>query len=85
MKFYVYLSNKVIAEVEGVEAGYEAYRHAEAIADMVGECASLVDGETGEILADNWDEDEESDPLEPFDDYCECGFDPYGGCYTFDC
>lgn len=82
MKFYVYLDNKVITEVEGVEAAYEVYRHAEAIADMVGKYASLVDGETGEVLADNWDEDEDT---EPSDDYCECGFDPYEGCYTFDC
>ena len=22
---------------------------------------------------------------EEFDEYLECGFDPYGGCYTYDC
>lgn len=24
-------------------------------------------------------------PEEPEDDYLECGFDPYEGCYTYDC
>lgn len=26
-----------------------------------------------------WEEDE------PSDDYLECGFDPYAGCYDYDC
>ena len=29
--------------------------------------------------------DEPQDDLEIWDDYDECGFDPYEGCYTFDC
>lgn len=28
---------------------------------------------------------EEDDPYEPFDDHLECGFDPYAGCYDYDC
>ena len=27
----------------------------------------------------------EIDTQEEFDEYLECGFDPYGGCYTYDC
>lgn len=30
-----------------------------------------------------WGEDD--DPYEPFDDSLECGFDPYTGCYDYDC
>jgi len=28
---------------------------------------------------------EEEEYEEPYDDYDECGFDPYEGCYTYDC
>jgi hypothetical protein len=28
---------------------------------------------------------EEETYEEPYDDYDECGFDPYEGCYTYDC
>lgn len=27
----------------------------------------------------------EIDTQEEFDEYLKCGFDPYGGCYTYDC
>ena len=29
--------------------------------------------------------EEPQDDPEIWDDYDECGFDPYEGCYTFDC
>lgn len=29
--------------------------------------------------------DEEEPEYEDYEDYDECGFDPYMGCYTYDC
>ena len=83
MKYYIYIENRMVAEVEGNEFAWEAYRKTSELADMLGEIAHLVDGETGEILesSDDWDDyDEDYEP-----DYDECGFDPYEGCYTYDC
>jgi hypothetical protein len=42
----------------------------------------LVDAETAEVVA-FFDPNEEEE--EYYDDYDECGFDPYCGCYTYDC
>lgn len=83
MKYYIYIENRMVAEVEGNEFAWEAYRKTCELADMLGEIASLVDGETGEVLesSDDWDDyDEDYEP-----DVDECGFDPYEGCYTYDC
>lgn len=38
----------------------------------------LEDGEEPEYESDDWDDESESD-------YLDFGFDPYEGCYTFDC
>ena len=83
MKFYIYISNKEIAEVEGIEYAYEVYRKTGELADLLGDVANLVDGETGEVIesSDDWEGDEgnyESDAD-------EVGFDPYEGTYTYDC
>ena len=83
MKYYIYIENRMVAEVEGNEFAWEAYHKTCELADMLGEIASLVDGETGEVLesSDDWDDyDEDYEP-----DVDECGFDPYEGCYTYDC
>ena len=51
--------------------------------DMAFEALSPEDGdEVDEPLADGEDDDEDFD-YEP--DYDECGFNPYLGCYDFDC
>ena len=69
--------------VDGCEAAYEAYRAACVLAAAAGAVtAAIWDTETTEVLADLASEDEAED-YEP--DYDECGFDPYEGCYTFDC
>lgn len=81
MKFYVYIENRMIAEVSGCEVAYEVYRKAVELADITGEIAYLADGETGEIIA--YSDEFYNDELES--DYDECGFDPYEGCYTYDC
>ena len=81
MKYYIYISNRMVVEVEGDEPAYTAYVKATELADMTGEVAHLVDGETGKIITSS--DDFYNDELA--DDNLECGFDPYMGCYTDDC
>ena len=83
MKFYIYITNKEIAEVEGIDYAYEVYRKTCELADLLGLVAHLVDGETGEVLESSDDEGEGESDYEP--DADEVGFDPYEGCYTYDC
>ena len=83
MKYYIYIENRMVAEVEGNEFAWEVYRKTCELAEMLGQIANLVDGETGEVIesSDDWDDyDEDYEP-----DYDECGFDPYASCYTYDC
>ena len=83
MKYYIYISNKEVAEVEGCEFAWEAYRKTCELADLLGMVAHLVDGETGEVIESSYEWDEGKEDYEP--DVDECGFDPYEGCYTYDC
>ena len=83
MKFYIYITNKEIAEVEGIDYAYEVYRKTCELADLLGLVAHLVDGETGEVLESSDDEDDYDRDYEP--DADEVGFDPYEGAYTYDC
>ena len=80
MKYFIYIENRMIAEVEGDEFAWGAYRKTCELADLLGETASLVDGETGEVsqYSDDWDD-------EPADIDNDVGFDPYMGCFTDDC
>ena len=82
MKYYIYIENRMVAEVEGAEAAWEVYRKTCELADLLGEIANLVDSETGEVIesSDDWDDyDKDYEPD------LEMGFDPYEGCYTYDC
>lgn len=52
--------------------------------DGIVEYADIIDATTGEVVAICKEEEESSDyDYEP--DYDECGFNPYMGCYDFDC
>lgn len=84
MKFLIFIGGNQIAEVSGTEIAYEVFRKAADLADLIGEDAYLVNGETGEIIVDTVEDDS---PLDWYtdEDFDECGFDPYGGCYTYDC
>lgn len=84
MKAYViYLGTNPIAIVEGCEAAYACYEAAKTIAEITGDTASLVWDETSEVVATT--DPEEEDDCDYPDDVDECGFDPYEGCYTYDC
>ncbi len=81
MKFLIFIEDIQIAEVTGAEYAYAAYRKAADLADLLGKTAYLVNGNTGEIL-------EQTDSYLFFlagEEFDECGFDPYEGCYTYDC
>ena len=82
MKFDIYIENRMVAEVEGYEFAWEVYRKAYELADLLGEVANLVDGETGEIIESS-DEDYDYDELADIDS--DMGFDPYMGCFSDDC
>jgi hypothetical protein len=82
--YAIYLGNNCIATVDGTEIAYEAYHKTVELAEMLGKSASLVWVETGEVVACSDDDDTDYDhDYEP--DVDECGFDPYEGCYTYDC
>lgn len=55
MKFMVYIENRMVAEVSGSDFAYEVYAKASELADMIGEIAYLIDGETGEVIANSDD------------------------------
>lgn len=80
--YIIYLNNKEIATISGTDACYACYEATKTIAEMTCQTASLVDAETAETVA-FFDPNEEEE--EYYDDYDECGFDPYCGCYTYDC
>ena len=82
MKFYIYIENRMVAEVEGYEFAWEVYRKAYELADLLGEVANLVDGETGEVIESS---DEDYDYDEPADIDSDMGSDPYMGCFSDDC
>ena len=82
MKFYIYIENRMVAEVEGYEFAWEVYRKAYELADLLGEVANLVDGETGEVIESS---DEDYDYDEPADIDSDMGCDPYMGCFSDDC
>lgn len=82
MKYRIYIENRMALKVEGCEAAWEVYRKSCELADLLGEIAHLVDGETGEVIASSDDWDDCDDGYEPD---LEMGFDPYMGCYSDDC
>ena len=47
------------------------------------ELAEQLFEECEELAHPHWAQDDEDEDYEP--DVDECGFDPYEGCYTYDC
>ena len=89
--YAIYLGTKPIANVSGIEYAYKVYKKTAELAELLGKTASLVwDGNGEEIASYPEEEDpEEEDPEEDWEapdwDALESGFDPYEGCYTYDC
>ena len=61
----------MVAEVSGSDFAYEVYVKASELADMIGEIAHLIDGETGEIIASSDDYDDYDRNYEPDHDECD--------------
>lgn len=91
--YTIYLGSTPIASIAGTECAYAVYHKTVEIAEILGKSASLVWDDSGEEVA-SYGEDDDDEPLteltdEEYDEYLdeadETGFDPYEGCYTFDC
>lgn len=82
--YTIYLGATPIATTDGTEYTYAVWRKTVELAELVGSSASLVWDDTGEVV-EEFDPNEDEDFDEFVDDVDECGFDPYEGCYTYDC
>lgn len=80
--YIIFINSTQIATVDGVEFAYEAWAKARDLAEMIGTPATLVAVEDSEVVAE-YDPEEIDD--EPDDIDSDCGFDPYEGCFTWDC
>lgn len=86
--YTIYLGATPIATTDGTEYTYAVWRKTKELAELIDTSASLVWDETAEEV-----ESYEPDQLEfveveeeDFDeDDLEDGFNPYLGCYDFDC
>lgn len=77
------LNGKVVAEVSGTEYAYEAWTKQEELARFLCVPAYLVSNDDSEVVAEYDPEDDGVDEPADIDD--DCGFDPYEGCFTWDC
>jgi hypothetical protein len=81
--FTLFLGASPVASVEGTKLAYDAWAKFRDFAEVLGVRASLVYNEDGEVLAEYDPEEDLGDEPADIDD--DCGFDPYEGCYTWDC
>jgi len=80
--FEVFVRGNGEAVTEGYDTEAQALEGFNKACDLIDEgtyeyAELIIDGQTVE-----WAEQE---PEDYDDDYDECGFDPYAGCYTYDC
>ena len=82
--YIIYINGNILGYINGYGAAWDAYRNAVALCELTNAGCDLVDAETGEVIESfGYDAEEPEDTDEPY--ALECGFDPYVGCYTFDC
>ena len=80
--YTIYLGAKPIACVDS-EGAYPCFEATKTLAEYTGKEASLVWDESGEEVA--FFDPEAGEEPDWDGDADECGFDPYEGCYTYDC
>lgn len=86
ISYTLFLDNSTIAHVEGTKLAYDAWMKLRELAEVLHVRAELVYDEDSEVLAIyEPDEEEESWDNEPDDIDSDEGFDPYEGCFTWDC
>lgn len=86
--YTIYLGSNPIACVATNHDAYACFEAAKTIGECVGRNVSLVWDDTAEVVAyEDFSGEEYDDPYddEPADIDDDCGFDPYEGCFTFDC
>ena len=81
--YTLFIDSNRIASVDGTEFAYEAWVKVRELAELLGVRASMVSHEDLEVVAE-YDPEEDFDN-EPDDIDDDTGFDPYEGCYTWDC
>lgn len=86
--YTIYLGATPIANTDGTEYAYAVWRKTKELAELIDTSASLVWDETGEEVESY--EPDQLEFVEEEDEYFdECdfedGFNPYLGCYDFDC
>lgn len=82
--YSIFIGDKLVGSVNGFDVAYDCYESAANIAEKTGQTASLVqyeEGEASEIAC--YDPEEINDDFEGIHD--DLGFDPYAGCFTYDC
>jgi hypothetical protein len=85
--YSIFIGDKYIATTEAGDATFACFEAAKTIAEYTNQIATLVDNTNGMIIASSNDEDDDLDLDEEWGDggNLEAGFDPYEGCYTYDC
>lgn len=86
--YTIYLGATPIATTDGTEYAYAVWRKTKELAELIDTTASLVWDDTGEEVESY--EPDQLEFVEEEDEYFdECdledGFNPYLGCYDFDC
>ena len=90
--YTIYLGATPIANTDGTEYAYAVWRKTKELAKLIDTSASLVWDDTAEEVESyepdqlefvEVEEEEEPEWEEP--DWDEGGFNPYLGCYDFDC
>jgi hypothetical protein len=84
MTFTIYVGSNPIATTGNIVLAYEAWAKVKEFAELLELPAHLLDNDNSEIIADCGYDDEEEDS-EPLDIDSDEGFDPYEGCFTWDC
>lgn len=79
MMYEIFVGENLVAKVAGADFAYDVFNKACEIADLIGDYAYLYCADT--CIASTEDTDDYD-----FDEAdLECGFNPYEGCYDFDC
>ena len=86
--YTIYLGATPIATTDGTEYAYAVWRKTKELAELIDTTASLVWDDTAEEV-ESYEPDQLEFVEEEDEDFDECdledGFNPYLGCYDFDC
>lgn len=91
--YTIYLGATPIATTDGTDYTYAVWRRTVELAELIGTTASLIWDDTREVVEeydpDQLDIEDKEDPWDEDEEYLngdeEMGFNPYEGCYTYDC